>query len=748
MEKKIGVYICTGCGIKDIVDIEKLSQVATEQLKLPPKAHESLCTPEGVKVIKEDIEKEGINTVVIAACSPRVNWDVFNFGPKVIVERANIRELVAWTQAAGEEHTNELAQDNLRMSVAKAQRVSIPPGYKEEEEYNKTILVVGGGITGLTAALEAAKANYDVVLVEKEKELGGWVAKWWKVYPSHSPYKDLEDSDINERIKVVEGDSKIKIYTSTNIEKIEGQPGHFKVSLREGDKRQEIAIGSIILASGFKPYDATKLEHLGYGKSANVITQIEMEELVKKQKLICPGTGKIAQSVAFIQCAGQRDPNHLPYCSSFCCLTSLKQAKYVRMLNTEAKAYIFYKDMRTPGQYEEFYKNAQDDIGIFLTKGEVTSITENSDKALNIEVDQTLLGEKIIVKADLVVLATGMVSSLEGLPTTRAEVFERYGLTGQEEPEVIAKTIATTPQPWEGILNLVYRQGPEVPVLKYSLPDSNFICFPYESRRTGIYPAGCVRQPLDIDNCIRDATGAALKAIQCMEVEARGATVHPRSGDLSFPEFYLSRCTQCRRCTVECPFGALEEDEKGTPFLNLFRCRRCGVCMGACPERIINFQNYSIDIISSMIKAIEVPSDDEDKLRILCLACENDAYPALDMAGINHLRYSPFIRVIPMRCLGSLNLVFISDALSHGIDGVLLLGCKFGDDYQCHFVTGSELANDRMGKLQETLDRLRLEAERAQLVQVAITDYHKIPEIIDNFVAKIKEIGPNPFKGF
>lgn len=748
MEKKIGVYICKGCGIGDVLDIDKLSQVATEELKLPCKVHESLCGEAGIKLIKEDIEGEGVNTVVIAACSHRVNWDVFNFGPEVIVERANIREQVAWSQPPKNDFTQEMAEDYLRMAVAKAQKVEIPPGYKDEEEYNKTILVVGGGITGLTAALEAANANYDVVLTEKEEKLGGWVAKWWKIYPYQPPYKELQDSGIEEKIKAVMDHPKIKVYTSTKIEKTEGQPGHFDITLNQGGKTEQIRVGSIVLAVGWKPYDARKLEHLGYGKYANVITQIEMEDMAQKGQIISPATGKPAQSVVFIQCAGQRDPNHLPYCSSWCCLVSLKQAKYVREMNPEAKAYIFYRDMRTPGQYEEFYKNAQNDVGIFLSKGEVVGITENPDKTLNIEVENTLLGEDITVKADLVVLATGMVSRMEGIPNTREDVFKAYGLTGQEEPDVIAKTIAETPQPWEGVLNLAYRQGPEVPILKYNLPDSNFICFPYESRRTGIYPAGCVRQPQDIEACIRDAKGAALKAIQCMEMETRGETVHPRSGDLSFPEFFLQRCTQCKRCTQECPFGALDEDEKGTPKPNYFRCRRCGTCMGACPERIIGFQNYNVDIISSMIKAISVPEDDEEKLRILCFACENDAYPALDMAGINRLQYSPLIRVIPVRCLGSMNLVFITDALSRGIDGVLLLGCKFGDDYQCHFVRGSELANYRMSKLAETLNNLGLEAERAQLVEVAITDYDKLPGIIDEFIEKVKEIGPNPFKGW
>ena len=191
--------------------------------------------------------------------------------------------------------------------------------------------------------------------------------------------------------------------------------------------------------------------------------------------------------------------------------------------------------------------------------------------------------------------------------------------------------------------------------------------------------------------------------------------MHPRTGDLSYPSFFLQRCTQCKRCTEECPFGSLDEDEKGTPKFNPYRCRRCGICMGACPERIVSFKNYSVDMIASMVKAIEVPDEFEEKPRILVLACENDAYPALDMAGQGRQHYDPSVRIIPLRCLGSMNIVWIADALSRGIDGVLLLGCRFGDDYECHFMRGSELANRRLENVKETLQRLQLESERIHL---------------------------------
>jgi quinone-modifying oxidoreductase subunit QmoB len=245
-----------------------------------------------------------------------------------------------------------------------------------------------------------------------------------------------------------------------------------------------------------------------------------------------------------------------------------------------------------------------------------------------------------------------------------------------------------------------------------------------------------------------DATGAAMKAIQCVELTTKGMAVHPRAGDATYPEFFMQRCTQCKRCTEECPFGAINEDEKGNPLPQPTRCRRCGVCMGACPERIISFKNYSVGMIGDMIKAIEVPDEYDEKPRIVILACENDAYPALDMAGLRRMTYNAWVRVVPMRCLGSMNLVWIADSLSKGIDGVLLLGCQHGENYQCHFIKGSELAEIRLSKVKETLDRLVLESERVTFETISITDYHKLPALLDDFAATLEGVGPNPYKGY
>ena len=743
MDKKTAVYICTGCGIGEALDIEQLKGVAADDFSVPIcKDHAFLCCAEGVELIKGDMKNDGVNTIVIAACSGRVNYDVFDFGPENIVERVNLREQVAWIMPPGDEDTQMLAEDNLRMGCSRAKDTGLPVPFKADEEYSKDVLVVGGGISGLTAALETANAGYKVILVERDDKLGGFMRKMKKRITM--PYKELIDTGLEDVVKSVENNDKIKVYTSSSIEKISGGPGIFSVEIKSNGNSASERVGSVIQATGWVPYDANKLEHLGYGKIKDVVTNVEVEEMAAAGKITRPSDGQDAKKVLFIQCAGSRDPEHLPYCSSVCCLVSLKQATYLKEQNSDGVNYIVYKDMRTVGQAEDFYRKAQRDGNVFI-RGSVTGVGEEGGR-LYVEADDELLGEKLRIEdLDLVVLAVGMVpaSKPDSIPRIKApEGAENADAEGMIEIQPDSGFFSTS------ALKLAYRQGPELPTLRYGFPDSHFICFPYETRRTGIYTAGCIRRPMETAKAKDDAAGAAMKAIQCNEATAIGKAVHPRAGDMSYPEFNMQRCTQCKRCTEECPFGAINEDEKANPLPNPTRCRRCGVCMGACPERIISFKNYSVSMIGNMIKSIHVPEEDEEKPRVIALVCENDAYPALDMAGIKKMKWSPYVRFIPVRCLGSINLVWVADAMSRGIDGLILLGCRHGDDYQCHFIKGSELANTRLGKVSETLDRLALESERIKFVEVGITDYNKVPGIIDGFMKRIEEIGPNPYKGW
>ncbi|MDP3044476.1 MAG: FAD-dependent oxidoreductase, partial [Bacillota bacterium] len=693
-----------------------------------------LSSKEGIDTINADIA-DGVNTLVIPACSSRAKYEEFRFGPGIIVERVNLREQAAWTHEVDDEDTQMLGEDLMRMAMTKVKLTELPEPW-QVENLSKDVLVVGGGIAGMTAAMESAKAGYKVTIVEKGPALGGYVGKMYKVAPTKAPYDVLPDNPVPALTKALEDNPNVTVYTGATVESISGGPGTFDVKISGG---ADARAGAVILATGSVPFEAAKLGHLGYGKFPQVITQTDFEQLAIDGKL------KNVERVGFIQCAGSRDSHFLSYCSAACCVESLKQARYLKEQNPAGQAYVFYKDLRAVGKYEYLYKQVQADGTVFI-KGEVANIAGDGGK-LTVEIDDAILGEKVAVQSlDYVVLANGMVPSTAfGTEPGQTEA-EAEAATAKEKTEEddIPKDVILK----SDLLNLNYRQGPELPTLKYGFPDSHFVCFPYESRRTGIYAVGTVRNPMHVGAAIEDATGGAMKAIQCIEGCAAGKALHPRSGDESYPEFAMQRCTQCKRCTEECPFGAINEDEKGNPLPELTRCRRCGTCMGACPERIISFKNYSVGMIGNMAKAIEVPDEDEEKPRILIFACENDAIPALDMAGLGRLQYNAWVRVIPVRCLGSLNLVWIADAMSKGFDGVMLLGCKHGDDYQCHFMKGSELAEIRLSKVSETLDRLGLESERVRFKAINIMDYTLIPSILDDFAQKIDELGPNPMKGF
>jgi quinone-modifying oxidoreductase subunit QmoB len=745
MEKKIAAYICTGCGIGEALDVEQLAGVVTKECKIPLcKNHPNLCSREGAALIKADIEGEGVNTVMIAACSSRVMTDVFSF-PGCIVERVNLREQVAWSQKPGDEDTQMMAEDYVRMAAAKINKMELPEPFMPEEEISKDILVVGGGISGLSAALEISRAGFKAILVEKENELGGFQKKVAKRVTL--PYKDVTANNIQELIQAVQDDKNITVYTGAKVEKTVGGPGVFKVTVKTNGGTAEHRVGAVVLAAGWKPYDPNKLDpKLGFGRSPDVITNTMFEEMQQNGEIRRPSDGAEVKNVAFLQCAGQRDPKHLPYCSSVCCLTALKQACTIKEYNPEANVFMVYKEMRTPGQAEDFYRKAQQEGVIFIRCQDPEVKTNGA--GITVEALDELLGDTVVLEnLDMVVLATGMVPVTafgEDYAKMKARLEKQEGEAKTEEDLDVPLDVIRV----SDLLNLDYRQGPELPALRYGFPDSNFICFPYETRRTGIYAAGCVRRSMGVAAAAEDGAGAAMKAIQCVELVSQGKAVHPRAGDLSFPEFFMQRCTQCKRCTEECPFGAINEDEKGNPIPHPTRCRRCGVCMGACPERIISFKNYSVGMIGDMIKAMEVPEEDEEKPRILVLACENDAYPALDMAGLRKMTYNPWVRVIPLRCLGSMNLIWVADALSKGIDGVLLLGCQHGENYQCHFIKGSELANIRLGKVKETLDRLVLESDRVRFETCSIIDYANLPKLLDEFAARLEEVGPNPYKGF
>ncbi len=410
---------------------------------------------------------------------------------------------------------------------------------------NKSVCVVGGGISGMTTAIEAAEVGYEVYLIEKSPSLGGRVVQMNQYFPKLCP----PQCGVEINYKRIRVNPKIRYFTLAEVEKISGTPGNFDVTIRLNpryvndkctacnkcvevcpverssdynyamDKTKAIYlahemafpmkyviddkvclkeqcakcvaackydaielsmkpktfnvnVGSVVLATGWSPYDAAKIDNLKYGIYKNVVRNVEMERLAApngptKGKILRPSDKKEIKSIAFVQCAGSRDENHLAYCSSICCLASMKQATYVRSQYPDADIYIFYIDIRATGRFEDFYTKVQADNKISFIKGKVAKITEDAaTKSLTVVAEDILSGQKIYKTVDMVVLATGMVPNGMKSPMPADIVYDEFGF-------IVADL-----------------QSP------------------------GIYTAGCAKKPADVASCIQDATGAALKAIQ------------------------------------------------------------------------------------------------------------------------------------------------------------------------------------------------------------------------------------------
>jgi quinone-modifying oxidoreductase subunit QmoA len=410
------------------------------------------------------------------------------------------------------------------------------------DQIQAEILVVGGGIAGMTAAIETAETGRKVILVERNPSLGGRVIASNQYFPKLCP--PTCGMEIN--LKRIRSNPNVRVLTLAEVEQVSGSAGEYEVQIKlnpryvnqnctccgECEKVSEIErdndfnygldktkaiylphlmaypqryvvdpehvgedgmkkcvevcpydaieldmqprtitakVGAIVWATGWKPYDATRMDNLGFGKYPNVITNVIMERYASENgptegKIVRPSDGKEITKIGFVQCAGSRDENHLPYCSAVCCLASMKQATYVREQYPDAEIHLFYIDVRSPGRMEDFYTKVQKDEKFFFHRGKVGKITENSDKNLILEAENTLTGEITRMEVDLAVLATGMVPN----------------------------------------------SAEERPPLDTPLDEFGFLA---PNGGTGIIGAGVATRPVDVAMAVQDATGAALRAI-------------------------------------------------------------------------------------------------------------------------------------------------------------------------------------------------------------------------------------------
>lgn len=644
-KERVGVFVChCGRNIAATVDVKKVVEAISKHPSVVYATdYKYMCSEPGQALIKKAIKEHRLTSVVIAACTPSMHEETFRKASNEAglnwykCEIANIREQCSWVHSDMEKATEKAIKITFSTVEKVIRNAPLEP---IKMSVKRKCLIIGGGIAGIQAALDVADAGYEVILVEKLPTIGGRMAQLAETFPT----LDCAQCILTPKMVAVARHPNIRLYTLSEVVKIEGFVGNFKVTIRKKpryvdpekcilcgdcekvcpvsvpsefdrnlkerkaiyipfpqavpasyvidpqtclglnpiicgecaeaceanainyDDSEEIfeeEVGAIIIATGYDIYPKENIGEYGYGKYIDVIDSLQYERLVSSTgptggEIRRPSDGKIPKSVAFIQCVGSRDVNHLEYCSKICCMYTAKHALMYKHLVPDGTAYVFYIDIRAAGKgYEEFIKRVQEEYGVVYIRGRVSRIYEENGKLI-LQASDTLTGEKLNLSVDLVVLAMGMIAK-----------------KGNRDVANIAKIPVDS---W-GFFKEVH------PKLR-----------PVETSTNGIFVCGACQGPKDISETVSQASATAAKAIELLsKVEIYHEPI--------VAEVNPELCSGCKICETVCPFGAIKVVDK-IAQVNEILCEGCGSCTSACPTEAIQLRNVKDEQIYSMIEAI------------------------------------------------------------------------------------------------------------------------------------------------
>jgi heterodisulfide reductase subunit A len=554
LEPRIGVFVCH-CGV-NIGGVVKVPEVVEYAKTLPNVvyAEQNLytCSQDTQEKIKEKIKELKLNRVVVASCTPRTHEPLFQNTIKeaglnaYLFEMANIRDQCSWIHMHEPKAATKKSKDLVRMAVAKSRLLE--PLQNLTLKVNQAAMVIGGGATGMTAALELAKQGFKVSLVEREKELGGNTKKLYYLPSGDDPLAFVKKLD-----KEISANPNITVYTGAKIKTIDGYVGNFKTTLESGE---QIEHGAVILAIGGQEYKPEG-EYL-YGKNKNVMTLLELKEKLHK------GEAK-ANEYVFIQCVGSREEGH-PNCSRVCCTGTMTAAIEIKKKDPNAKVFVLYRDIRTYGFREKYYKEAGR-LGVTFIRFEDKEKPKVDEKGgkLEVKVKDEDTGKEITLRPDYLVLASG-----------------------------------TRPQPDAGTLAPMCK----VPQTKEGFfLEAHMKLRPVDFATEGIYLAGLAHGPKFVDESIAQALAAVSRATTVLsktELEAEGIVA----------KIEETLCNGCGICVPICEYKALDvlpdkkDPKKKIVEVNVGLCKGCGACVGACPSGALTQMGYRDDQIYAMIDAM------------------------------------------------------------------------------------------------------------------------------------------------
>jgi heterodisulfide reductase subunit A len=556
---KAGVFVChCGTNIGGIVNVPEVVEYA-KSLPNVECAEGNLytCSEDGLSSIRNRIKELGLNRVVVASCTPRTHETLFRKNceraglNKYLFEFVNLREHCSWVHMEKPSDATLKAKDLVRMGVAKVSLLQ--PREDLATEVLRSAMVLGGGVTGLSAALSLANQGYRVDIVEKEEELGGLLRFVNKVFPTHRPSSVL----LNPLIESVLTHENIQIHLGTEVTEVNGFVGNFKATIKEDGEARELKVGTIIVAVGaqsHKPEGA-----FGYGRFDNVMTQLEFE------RLGTPQSGAFNNAV-IINCVGARDEER-SYCGRFCCIVALKNAILLKEANPHTQVTILQRDVMAVGKlYEDYYRRALE-MGVKFVrydKAQPPQVQGANGKAEKVRVFHVLMGKEIELIADLVLLTTPLVPAADNPALSQ---------------------MMKIPLGTDGFFLEAHQK-----------------LRPVEFPADGIFVAGCARYPAEIPDCIGQGLAAAAKAAIPM---ARGQVV----SDAFVSEVEPSLCSSCGRCIEVCPFGAVDWAEvrtssggkKSVAKVNPAECKGCGLCTSSCLSGAIRLPGFTDEQIFAMI---------------------------------------------------------------------------------------------------------------------------------------------------
>lgn len=548
---RIGVFVCDcGSNIAGYLDCGGLAEYS---MSLPNVVYvkENLytCSEAGINEIKEAIKAENLNRVVVASCTPRTHEPLFRescaeagLNP-YLFEMVNIRDQCSWVHMQEREQGNEKAKDLIRMGVAKA--ALLQPQEPIESEMDPNALVIGGGISGMTAALGLANRGFQVFLVEKAPQLGGLLRHLHKLGPSYVNAEDL----VANQADMVEKHENINLLTSTSVKTIEGYIGHYQVTVSSNGDEQQFGVGVIVVATGAR---VLKPEGLFGYDGKGVITQFELEELFRTETFS-------AKNVVMIQCVGARSEER-KYCSRICCMTAIKNSITIKEQNPEATVHILYRDIQAYGVENEALFQRSKQMGVRYVKYDPEKPPEVLENT--VKVHHHLLGRDLELPQDLVVLSTPLIAG--------------------EDNEVLSKLLRVT-----------------LDANKFFL-EAHVKLKPLDFSTDGIYLCGNAHYPASVREAISQALGAASRASIPL---AKGVmTVQPIVSVLADED----ACRGCGLCVALCPYGALEivRTEKGRKVRVIsVACKGCGVCAATCYQHALEINSFTDQQVEEQIRA-------------------------------------------------------------------------------------------------------------------------------------------------